>query len=182
MRSSDDRAVEFAAYVNARRGHLRRTAYLICGDWHAADDLVQTALIKLYVAWPRIHTQGAEDAYTRQIIVRANLDEKRRPWRREHPGLEGFDAAAPDGVSVEDRDALLAGLRQLPSRQRATIVLRYWCGLSVDETAHDLGCSSGTVKSQTARALSQLRTTLTDDEEPSHDRGTATTPVPGADA
>lgn len=164
------RAADFAAYVDARRGYLRRTAYLVCGDWHAADDLVQTALTKLYVAWPRIHNEGAEDAYVRQTIVRAHLDEKRRPWRREHPGLEGFDAAARQGLSVEDRDALFAALRRLPFRQRATVVLRYWCELSVEETARDLGCTTGTVKSQTARALTQLRELLTDDEEITDDR------------
>lgn len=177
MRKGNARDGEFVSYVDARRNYLRRTAYLMCGDWHAADDLVQTALIKLYVAWPRIHTEGAEDAYARQIIVRTHLDERRRPWRREYPGLEGFDAAAPDGVSVEDRDALHTALRRLPSRQRATVVLRYWCGLSVEETARDLGCSPGTVKSQTARALAHLRTTLTDDEEMDDDRGPATAPA-----
>lgn len=176
------RTAEFVAYVDARRGYLRRTAYLICGDWHAADDLVQTALAKLYAAWPRIHTRGAEDAYVRQTIVRAHLDERRRLWRREHPGLEGFDAAAREGVSVEDRDALLAALRRLPARQRATVVLRYWCELSVEETARDLGCTTGTVKSQTARALAQLRALLTDDEEMNGDRGPVAEPVRNADA
>lgn len=176
------RRTEFAAYVDARRGYLRRTAYLVCGDWHTADDLVQTALTKLYVAWPRIHTAGAEDAYVRQTIVRAYLDEKRRPWRREHAGLEGFDAAAHEGLSVEDRDALLTALRRLPSRQRATIVLRYWCELSVEETARDLGCTTGTVKSQTARALAQLREILADDEEITDVRERATEPVRSDDA
>lgn len=180
MRGRDTRAAEFADYVDARRGYLRRTAYLMCGDWHTADDLVQTALIKLYVAWPRIHTDGAEDAYARKTIVRAHLDERRRPWRRERPGLLELDAAAPTGVPVEDRDALVAALRQLPYRQRATIVLRYWCGLSVEETARDLGCAPGTVKSQTARGLIHLRQLLTHDEEPSDDRESATPPVPNA--
>ena len=152
------------AYVDARRGHLRRVAYLVCGDWHTAEDLLQTALAKLYVAWPRITSEGAEDAYVRRIIVRAHLDEKRRPWRREQVGLDGFDAAAPEPPSIEDADALMTALKTLPERQRATVVLRYWCGLSVDETARDLDCSAGTVKSQTARAMANLRTALSFDD------------------
>lgn len=173
----DDRAAQFVAYVDARRGYLRRMAYLICGDWHAADDLVQTALIKLYAAWPRIRTQGTEDAYVRRTIVRAHLDEKRRPWRREHPGLDGYDAAAPGDVSVEDRAALLSALRRLSARQRATVVLRYWCDLSVEETARELDCPPGTVKSHTARALAHLRVTLNNDEEMDDERARATTPA-----
>lgn len=160
MSRREARADEFAAYVSARRPYLRRVAYLMCGDWHGAEDLVQTALVKLYIAWPRIHTEGTEDAYARRIIVRAHLDERRRPWRRETTGLNGFDAPAPEGVPLEDSDALLAAVRRLPERQRATVALRYWCGLSVEETAEDLGCSTGTVKSQTARAMVSLRDAL----------------------
>lgn len=156
------RADEFVAYVDGRREYLRRTAYLVCGDWHSADDLVQTALVKLYIAWPKIHRQGAEDAYARRIIVRSYLDEKRRPWRRESVGLNGFDLAAPDTTRVEDRDVLLEALAHLPTRQRATVVLRFWCDLTIEETAQELGCTTGTVKSQTARALQKLRATLSD--------------------
>lgn len=154
----------FVAYVDARRGYLRRVAYLVCGDWHTAEDLLQTALVKLYVAWPRITNAGAEDAYVRRIIVRVHLDEKRRPWRREQVGLDGFDAAAPELPSMEDADALITALKRLPERQRATVVLRYWCGLSVEETARDMDCSIGTVKSQTARAIANLRTAMSVDD------------------
>lgn len=160
MSAAATRQAEFIAYVDARRGYLRHAAYLVCGDWHAADDLVQTALVKLYAAWPRIHTEGAEDAYARRTIMRAHLDERRRPWRRERPGLDQVDPAAPDRLAYDEVDALLTALRSLPARQRATVVLRYWCDLSVEETARDLGCSTGTVKSQTARALTRLRTLL----------------------
>ena len=76
----------FAEFAAARRTHLRRIAYALCGDWHKADDLLQTALTKLYVAWPRIRHEGGEEAYVRQIMVRANIDDSRRPWRRERPG------------------------------------------------------------------------------------------------
>lgn len=164
MSGRQTRADEFVAYVDARRSYLRRVAYLVCGDWHAAEDLVQTALIKLYAAWPRIHTEGAEDAYVRRIIVRAHLDERRRPWRRERIGLDGVDAAEPVSLSYEDNDALITALKALPQRQRATVVLRYWVGLSVEETADDLGCSAGTVKSQTSRAMAGLRTSLSSDD------------------
>lgn len=176
MRRDETRAADFTAYVDARRGYLRRTAYLICGDWDAADDLVQTALARLYVAWNRIRAEGAQDAYVRKIIVRAHLDEKRRPWRREYPGIEHIDVAEPDKPSVEDRDALLNALRELPRQQRATVVLRYWCGLSVEETAHELGCPPNTVKSYTARALARLRTSLAL-EEWGHERQPAATPL-----
>ncbi|HEX6196605.1 MAG TPA: SigE family RNA polymerase sigma factor [Jiangellaceae bacterium] len=166
MRGRKSRDDEFTRYVSARRTYLRRTAYLVCGDWHLAEDLVQSALVKLYAAWPRIQRQGAEDAYARRIIVRAFLDEKRRPSRRERPGLDGLDRAQPEPLSFEDNDALVTALKALPERQRTTIVLRYWSGLSVEETAADLGCSTGTVKSQTARAIRSLRELLSLDDVP----------------
>ena len=83
---TEDRDAAFTEFVATRRTHLRRVAYAICGDWHRADDLVQTALVKLYVAWPRLQRDGREEAYVRTIIVRADIDESRRPWRRERTG------------------------------------------------------------------------------------------------
>lgn len=166
MRGRKSRDDEFTRYVSARRTYLRRTAYLVCGDWHLAEDLVQSALVKLYTAWPRIRREGAEDAYARRTIIRAFLDEKRRPARRERLGLDGLDPAQPETLSYEDNDALVTALKALPQRQRATIVLRYWSGLSVEETAADLGCSTGTVKSQTARAIRSLRELLSLDDVP----------------
>lgn len=164
MRGKQSRDEEFTRYVSARRTYLRRTAYLVCGDWHLAEDLVQSALVKLYSAWPRIQREGAEDAYARRTIVRGFLDEKRRPSRRERLGLDGVEPAQPEALSYEDNDALVTALKSLPQRQRATIVLRYWSGLSVEETATDLGCSPGTVKSQTARAIQSLRELLSLDD------------------
>jgi RNA polymerase sigma-70 factor (sigma-E family) len=149
----------FRAFAWSRRGGLRRTAYLMCGDWHQADDLVQTTLIKLYVAWRRIRSGEQPDAYTRRILTRAFLDERRRPWRREAPVDTLVDVAAHRPGTEEHLD-LRAALAQLPPRQRATIVLRYWADASVAETADALNCSEGTVKSQTARAIAQLRTLL----------------------
>jgi RNA polymerase sigma-70 factor (sigma-E family) len=156
--SRDD---EFAAFVAARQTHLRQIAYAVCGDWHRADDLLQTALVKLYVAWPRLHRDGREEAYTRQIIVRANIDEHRRPWRREQSGLDGHDPVARTGLPVEDRSALFDALQALPVMQRKVVVLRHWLGLSVEETAHELGISTGTVKSHSSRGIEKLQAVLT---------------------
>ncbi len=153
----------YVEYVASRQAQLRRIAYAICGDWHRAEDVLQTALTKLYVAWPRVNRDGREDAYVRQIIVRANLDEVRRPWwRRERPGLDGFDAASREPLDSEERSALFAALLELPPMQRKVVVLRHWLGLSVEETATDLRISPGTVKSYSSRGLERLRGELVD--------------------
>jgi RNA polymerase sigma-70 factor (sigma-E family) len=159
MSETDETA--FRAYAISRRPALRRTAYLMCGDWHQADDLVQTALTKLYVAWKRVRNDDQPDAYTRRILTRCFLDERRRPWRREAP-TEVLEAAAPAALSTEDALDLRDALTRLPARQRATVVLRFWADASVAETADALGCTEGTVKSQTARAISTLRSLLAD--------------------
>lgn len=152
---------EFTAYVAARQAHLRRVAYAVVGDWHHAEDVLQTALSKLYVAWPRLHRDGREDAYVRQIIVRSHLDEVRRPWRRrEATGLEGWDVAGRAPLPTEERSALFDALQALPPMQRRVVVLRHWLGLSVEETADDLRISTGTVKSSSHRALHRLRAVL----------------------
>jgi RNA polymerase sigma-70 factor (sigma-E family) len=156
-----DRDAAFTEFVTARQTHLRRVAYAICGDWHRADDILQTALVKLYAAWPRVRRTGSEEAYVRQIIVRANIDEHRRPWRREQPGLDGLDRQTRDPLPVEERSALFDALQQLPPMQRRTVVLRHWLGLSVEETAAELGISTGTVKSHSSRALERLQAVLT---------------------
>ena len=161
-RSERDEA--FTEYVAARRAHLRRTAYLLCGDWHAAEDLVQTALTKLYTAWPRVSRREAIEAYARRIIVRAHVDEGRRPWRRETPGVDGFDQASDERVEFGEHDALVRALATLPLQQRRAVVLRHWYGLSVHETAVDLGCSDGTVKSHTSRGMAALRSMLSNDQ------------------
>ena len=159
--TTGDRDAAFSEFVAARRGHLRRVAYAICGDWHRADDLVQTALVKLYVAWPRIERNGGEEAYVRTIIVRADVDEHRRPWRRELAGLPETDRPAREGLSVEDRSALFDALQALPVMQRKVVVLRHWLGLSVEETARELRIGTGTVKSHSSRGLEKLQSVLT---------------------
>lgn len=151
---------EYAEFVLARQAHLRRIAYAVCGDWHKAEDLLQTALVKLYVAWPRLRRDGREEAYVRQIIVRANIDEHRRPWRREQPGLEGIEGAARSGLPYEERSALLDALQALPAMQRKTVLLRHWLGLSVEQTAAELGIATGTVKSHSSRGLEKLQAAL----------------------
>ena len=159
-RASDDRDAAYVDYVAARQAHLRRIAYAVCGDWHRADDVLQTALAKLYVAWPRLRADVEPDAYVRRIIVRAHIDERRRPWRRERSGLDGHDGAASGGLPVEERSALFDALQELPEMQRKTVLLRYWLSLSVEETAGELGISAGTVKSHSSRGLAALQRVL----------------------
>jgi len=158
--SQEDRDAAFVEYVAARQVHLRRIAYAVCGDWHRADDLLQTALTRLYVAWPRVRRDGTPDAYVRRIIVRSNIDESRRPWRRERAGLAGHDRAADSGLPVEERSELFDALQALPEMQRKVVVLRHWLGLSVEETASELRISGGTVKSHSSRAITSLQRVL----------------------
>jgi RNA polymerase sigma-70 factor (sigma-E family) len=156
MRAEDERRLE--AIVVDRSASLRRAAYLLCGDVHAADDLVQRALLKLVVAWP-LRNEAAVDTWLTRTLVRCFIDDTRRPWwRREHSAAEVPDRpAATAAESASDVAALLA---VLPVRQRACVVLRYLDDLSVEQTAVAMGCSVGTVKSYTARALTRLRTEL----------------------
>lgn len=154
------RDTAFTAYVQARRGTLYRTAYLLCGDPHRAEDVVQTALTKAYAAWRRLDAADDVDAYVRRIVVNAHLDEVRRPWRRERPGLDGLDPVTRPGLTTEESDALWTALRGLAPGQRRVVVLRHYWGLSVEETAADLGISPGTVKSQTSDAIGRLRVAL----------------------
>jgi RNA polymerase sigma-70 factor (sigma-E family) len=149
----------YREYVAHRLDSLRRTAYLFCGNWHTADDLVATALVRLLRHWQRVRDMEQPDAYVRRMLVRAWLDERRRPWRREHLTGALPDRPAPASDS-DQRLTILDQLAQLPPRRRAVLVLRYFCDLSVEETAEALGCSTGTVKSQTARALDTLRARL----------------------
>jgi RNA polymerase sigma-70 factor (sigma-E family) len=157
---------EFAEYFAARREAVRRTAYALCGDWHRADDLAQTAFVALHRRWRKIRDRGALDAYVRRTLVRAMIDETRRPWRRERFVEEMPEVASTDGEvgdAVATRSALLDGLRRVPPRQRAVLVLRFLEGLDVAAVAEALKCSEGTVKSQTARGLATLRDVLGDD-------------------
>ncbi|QNN54086.1 SigE family RNA polymerase sigma factor [Nocardioides mesophilus] len=160
MRRSD-RDRRFTQYVVARSPQLTRTAYLLCGDPHRAEDLVQIALTKLYLAWDRVDRSDTIDAYVRQILVRACIDESRRPWRRREV-TDGQDRSGMPGKETEPQveSAVFAALRALPPGQRAAVVLRYWNDLSVEETARLIGCSRSTVKTQASRGLERLRAAL----------------------
>jgi RNA polymerase sigma-70 factor (sigma-E family) len=152
-----ERKAAFSDYVVARRPLLYRTAWVLCGDPHQAEDLVQQVLTKLYVAWPRVSRMESVDAYVRTMLVNANVDRVRR--RHEDVVLEGIDVP----VSDADRDAVLdlrVALAELAPGQRRALVLRHLWGLSVDETAAALGIAPGTVKSQTSDAVRRLRELL----------------------
>ena len=154
-----DRDADFTAYLQARQGRLLRTAYLLTGDQHQAEDLLQTSLAKLYLAWDRVRDRGSVDAYVRRIMVNENNSMWRRPWKRRETAHETL----PDTVPVIDTydegvgAAVWAIVQTLPRRARAVVVLRYYEQLSEAETAEVLGISVGTVKSQTSRALASLR-------------------------
>ncbi|HEY2202900.1 MAG TPA: SigE family RNA polymerase sigma factor [Pseudonocardia sp.] len=162
-----DQAAEeaFAECFRTRRDAVRRKAFLLCGDWHHADDLAQTAFVALHRKWTTLREPSAVDAYLRRTLVRALIDETRRPWRREsamsqppEPPVPAGDDGPADGVAT--RESLHDALRLLPPRQRAVLVLRFLEGLDVAGTARAMGCRQGTVKSQTAHGLATLRTVL----------------------
>jgi RNA polymerase sigma-70 factor (sigma-E family) len=154
--AADDAFTEFAT---ASRTRLRNTAYLLCGDWDQAADHVQEGLIRVYVAWPRLVRGGGELAYARKAVVSAFLDASRKRSSNERATDVSSARASDEDVAtaVTDRAALMAALARLPERRRACIVLRYFEDLDVRDTATALGCSEGTVKSQTSRALETLR-------------------------
>jgi RNA polymerase sigma-70 factor (sigma-E family) len=152
---------EFRRFVTRYAASLRRSAFLFCGDWFLAEDLMQTTLVKVYRSWSRVQRDESLANYGRTVLLRTWLDEKRRPWRR----AEHSEASVPETSGVADdpteriwaRDLVHQGLLRLPPRQRAVVVLRYFDDLSVAETAAVMRCSEGTVKSQTARGLDSLR-------------------------
>lgn len=161
-RRDDEAFVEFAETTRAR---LRRTAYLMCGDWERASDIVQEALIRVYVAWPRLERQDGLAAYARRTVVNVAIDMSRRRSSTEMPGaLVDTEGSEHDlARAVSERQALMGALARLPQRQRACVVLRYFEDLPVAEVARLLGCSEGTVKSQTSRALASLRSMFRDE-------------------
>ena len=150
-----DGAASFTRWASERQQALLRTAVLLCGDHHRAEDLVQDALTKVAVRWSRLRDQHP-DAYARQVMVRANIS-----WWRKHRRevrLDGHDETSAGPGAVVDRRLLIdRALAQLTPRQRATIVLRFYDDLSERDTATALGVSTGTVKSQTHAALARLR-------------------------
>jgi len=154
----------FRRFATGHAAMLRRSAFLFCGDWHLAEDLMQQALIKIYRSWSRVQQQDSLTRYARTVLLRTWLDEKRRPFRRsEQTGAELPEV--PDGSAdpamaadrVWARDVVHRALLQVAPGQRAVLVLRYFDDLSIAETAAIMRCSEGTVKSQAARGLASLR-------------------------
>jgi RNA polymerase sigma-70 factor (sigma-E family) len=158
-----DRDADFTEYVSARSSWLRRVAYLLCGDWHRADDLVQTAITKLYAHWGRASRAENLDGYARRTLVNTYLAEQRSGWAKWtilHRGGSGGEERALFDVDTDLSLDLKAALVKLPPRQRATVVLRFYCDLTVEQTAQVMGCSAGNVKSQSSRGLATLRNIL----------------------
>lgn len=153
------RDAEFAEWMEARQAKLLRVAYLLTGNTHEAEDLVQTALAKVYLAWDRVSAADSIDAYARKILVNEHTSMWRRLWRQRETVT---DTSTYDGaVEATEYDGVAAALwdvvKSLPERQRAVVVLRYYEQLSEKETAAALGVTVGTVKSQSSRALDTLR-------------------------
>ena len=158
----ETRDADFAAYLAARQPSLLRTAYLLTGNRHDAEDLVQIAFAKLYLSWDKVRNQGSIDGYVRRILVNEHNSLWRRAWKkREHTAddsvLHGLDRPHHDAYDDGVGTALWDVVQSLPRKARAVVVLRYYEEMSEAETAAVLGISVGTVKSQTSRALAALR-------------------------
>lgn len=159
MRTCDE--AEFTEFVAATTGRLCRMAYLMCGDWHRAEDAVQDAMVKVYRRWRHLHRGDRLSGYANRVVVTTVLDQRRRSWRREVLTADGAvrsDDSSPDAARcIDDRLQVVQALAALPPGQRACVVLRHYADLSVEETAEILGVGAGGVKSQTARGLDRLR-------------------------
>lgn len=170
--SDSERDAEFRRFVTDRSSVLLRLAYLLAADRSSAEDLVQTALVRTYVRWRRISTDP--ERYVRRVLVTVAADERRRPHhRRELPWADLPDSPDPDEpyAQWDSKDRLRAALVALPPRQRAAVVLRHWVGLEPAEVAELLGCSAGTVRSQTARGLAKLRKAYAAQSDPAAEQG-----------
>lgn len=159
LAAAADADAEFGAYMAARWPVLVRTAYLLTGDLHLAEDVAQSALTKVYASWRRVRRADDVDAYVRRVLVNANAGRFRK--RRVGERLTGVlpDGPGRDGAhgAVETRSVLMAALAELTVRQRQVVVLRYWEDLPEKEVASVLGISVGTVKSQASKAIARLR-------------------------
>lgn len=149
----------FREFVAARMTSLRNLAYVTCGDWHTAEDAVANTLAKLYPRWRRL---DRPDLYAKKMVLRAVIDESRRPWRRERSASDSLPEGAQRDLAgvVDEQLRMRTALRRIAPRQRAVLVLRFYLDHSVEETAEILGCSTGTVKSHGARGLARLRELL----------------------
>ncbi len=148
----------FDALVDARSTSLLRTAYLLTGDWCLAEDLLQTALVKTWFRWHEVRDKAAAEAYVRQVMARTYATWWRRRWRGETPTAVLPEPRGHDPYAdVDQRHLLRRALAELPPRQRAIVVLRFYEDLTEAQVAETLGCSIGTVKSTVSRALVRLR-------------------------
>jgi RNA polymerase sigma-70 factor (sigma-E family) len=155
---------QFRQFVAARSAALLRTAYLLVGDWAHAEDLLQTALTKTYLAWRRLGEIEAVEAYTRRVLLTTTTSWWRRRWHGERPTATLPDRATPDRIDEQlERQRVWRHVLALPVRQRAVLVLRFYEDLTEAETARVLGVAVGTVKSQSARALTTLRARLAEE-------------------
>ncbi|TQM61901.1 RNA polymerase sigma-70 factor (sigma-E family) [Humibacillus xanthopallidus] len=161
---SPEREADFTAYVRARQASFARFAYLLTGDPHSAQDLVQSALAKVYGRWEHISTVDSPDAYVRKVMVNEHTTWWRRQWRhRERTDSELIRVHEPAAATQPTHDDdLWSHVRSLSPQQRAAVVLRYYEDLSEAQTAEILGCTVGTVKSHTSRAIKSLRATMTE--------------------
>ena len=170
-----DHDAAYGEYVTAKIPWLRWTAFLLCQDWHRADDLLQTTAAKLYAAWPRARRMENLDGYTRKILVNAFLAEQRSHWWKRVTVQDEIEDAPESQSDVDAALDLRAALLTLTAKQRTVLVLRYYDDLSVDETADVLHCSTGNVKKQTSVALAALRKKLGAPDEDEQAPGTART-------
>ncbi|WP_328668779.1 SigE family RNA polymerase sigma factor [Streptomyces sp. NBC_00328] len=154
---------EFQSFVVGRWPRLMRTAFLLTGEQHAAEDLVQTTLEQVYVAWRRVGAADEPDAYVRRVMINAHARKHRRKLKeflapKDDSGLNREVPDSGDPIArADDRGALITALAQLPPRQRQAVVLRYWEDLSESRTAEAMGCSVGAVKSNAAKGIAKLR-------------------------
>jgi len=153
---------DYLEFATARSGHLFRTACLLTGDWHLAEDLVQETLAKMYRSWRRIDRTSTPVAYANKVLIRTYLSQRRRRSSDERP-TDRLPEQAGRADDAELRLTLLDGLAQLTAKDRAVLVLRYWEDRSVEETAEILKLTPGTVRTQSLRALRRLRTLLGDE-------------------
>ena len=153
-----ERDADFSAYMNARQPGLLRTAYLLTGDRHTSEDLVQSAFAKLYLSWDKVQQRDSLDGYVRRILVNEHNSLWRRSWKKREYTAETLPDSAHHDAYDEGLGAdLWDAVQTLPRKARAVVVLRYYEQLSEAETADALGISVGTVKSQASRALATLR-------------------------
>lgn len=149
--------LDFASYVAARRPALLRWAWSVSGDPHTAEDLLQTSLVRVLARWEDLRDMAAADAYVRRTITRQHISWHRQPWRRKEVSTDSLPERTTARATGVDADGLWSLVLALPDQQRATIALRYYEQLSIAETAAVLGCSTGSVKSNTSRGLAALR-------------------------